>query len=76
MSLNMKKLAKSEYINIDSDEQTVSDIIKPKQILIHRYNQHFQASAQVDIEKAEKQIAKWNLYKLTRHSTQITKEEI
>ncbi len=70
-----EKIGQSEYINIDSDEQTVSDIIKPKQILIHRYNQHFQASAQVDIEKAEKQIAKWNLYKLTRHSTQLTRKK-
>ena len=39
-----EKIDQSKYINIESDEQTVSDVIKPKHILIHRYNQHFQAS--------------------------------
>ena len=70
-----EKIDQGNYINIESDEQTVSDIIKPKQILIHRNNQHFQASDQVDIEKAEKQMAEWKLYNLTRHSSQLTKEQ-
>ena len=64
-----------EYINIESDEQTVSDVIKPNNILIHRYNQHFQTSDHVDIEKAEEQMAKWKLFNLTRHSPQLTRKQ-
>lgn len=64
-----------EYINIKSDEQTMSDVIKPNSILIHRYNQHFQTSDHVDIEKAEEQMAKWKLFNLTWHSPQLTREK-
>ncbi len=70
----MKKLTR-EYINIESDEQTMSDVIKPNSILIHRYNQHFQTSDHVDIEKAEEQMAKWKLFNLTRHSPQLTRKQ-
>ena len=70
-----EKIDQSKYINIESDEQTVSDIIKPNHILIHRYNQHFQTSNQADIEKAEKQMAEWKLSNLKRHSPQLTKKQ-
>src|SRR4051812_23501094 len=64
-----------KYINIESDEQTMSDVIKPNSILIHRYNQHFQTSDHVDIEKAEEQMAKWKLFNLTWHSPQLTRKQ-
>jgi regulatory protein YycH of two-component signal transduction system YycFG len=70
-----EKIDQSKYINVESDEQMVSDIIKPNKILIHRYNQHFQASAPTDIEKAEKQMSQWKLYNLTRNASQMTQKQ-
>ena len=69
--------SKNEYINIESDELTVNDVIKPNHILIHRGSQHFQTSNQADIEKAEKQMSNWKLYDLVlvRHSPQLTRKE-
>lgn len=70
-----EKIDQSKYINIESDEKTVSDIVKPDYILIHSYNRHFQASDQEDIEKAEKQMAEWRLSNLTPHSPQRTRKQ-
>lgn len=70
-----EKIDQTKYINIESDEKTVSDIIKPNHILIHRFYQHFLASDQTDIEKAEKQMAKWRLYNVTRNSSSLTRTQ-
>lgn len=70
-----EKIDQNKYINIESDEKRVDDVIKPNHILIHRANQHFQASDQADIEKTEKQMSKWKLYNLKRHSPQFTRKE-
>ena len=65
----------SKYINVESDEQMVSDIIKPNNILIHRYNQHFQTSTPTDIEKAEQEMSQWRLYNLTPNASQMTQKQ-
>lgn len=63
------------YINIESDELTVNEVVKPNHILIHRGSQHFQTSDQKDIEKAEKQMASWQLSNFITHSHQLTRKE-
>lgn len=70
-----EKIDQNKYINIESDNQTVNDVVKPSHILIHRGSQHYQTSDQADIEKAEKKMASWKLYNLVRHSPQLTKKE-
>ena len=71
----MKKLTKVSILMIESDEQMVSDVIKPNNILIHRYNQHFQTSLQLIYEKAEKEMSQWRLYNLTRNASQMTQKQ-
>src|SRR3954471_11853902 len=70
-----EKIDQGKYINVESDEQMVSDVIKPNNILIHRGVQHFQTSDQADLEKAEKQMAEWRLFNFKEHSSQITKKQ-
>ena len=45
-----EKIDQGKYINVESDEQMVSDVIKPDNILIHRWDQHFQTSKQADLK--------------------------
>ncbi|MFJ7744846.1 YycH family regulatory protein [Peribacillus sp. NPDC097295] len=54
-----EKIDESDLIKIKSDEQIVSDVIKPVSVLFHRNGQHFQTVDPVKIEKMEKEFSKW-----------------
>lgn len=70
-----EKIGQGNYINIETDEKTVGDVIKPNYIFIHRDQRHFQTSNQADLVGAEKQIGEWHLSNLKRLSSQMKKKE-
>lgn len=70
-----EKMDQGNYINIATDERTASDVIKPTDVLIHRYYRHYLTYKPRDLEKAEQQMSGWELSHLREKSTSLTKKE-
>lgn len=70
-----EKIDEARYIKIQTDEKIVSDVIKPSQLLIHRYQRHFQTSNQEELTKAEEQMKKWNVSNVKLLSFSMTEKE-
>src|SRR4051812_12102821 len=70
-----EKIDQSDYIKIESDEQIVSDVIKPASIFFHRNGQHFQTSSPVKIGKMEKEFSQWRFTGIKELSLKMVQRE-
>lgn len=65
----------SNLIKIKSDEQIVSDVIKPVSVLFHRNGQHFQTLDPVKIDKMEKEFSQWTFSDVKQLSSKMVQRE-
>lgn len=70
-----EKIDESDLIKIKSDEQIVSDVIKPVSVLFHRNGQHFQTVDPVKIERMEKEFSQWTYSDVKQVSLKMIQKE-
>ncbi|WP_407406711.1 YycH family regulatory protein [Peribacillus sp.] len=70
-----KKIDESDLIKIKSDEQIVSDVIKPVSVLFHRNGQHFQTIDPAKIERMEKEFSQWTFSDIKQMSLKMIQRD-
>lgn len=73
----LKKTDQSEYFIVKSDTKNIADVVKPKNVLLHVGEQHFQINDEEKMNNIQSAFLNWSLYSFEdiSHQDQVSETE-
>ncbi|WP_028393808.1 YycH family regulatory protein [Bacillus cihuensis] len=65
----------SEYFKVASDIKTIADVVKPKSVLLHVGERHYQLNGETEMNNIQQAFSKWSIYSLEDISHQVNEVE-
>ncbi|MBM7693547.1 regulatory protein YycH of two-component signal transduction system YycFG [Peribacillus deserti] len=72
----LEKADQSEFIQVSiKNQQSISSIVKPMEIIFHKNKQHFVTSSETELDKVMKEISKWSFNHINDVSDRVSEKE-
>ncbi|MFJ5624489.1 YycH family regulatory protein [Peribacillus loiseleuriae] len=72
----LKRTDQSEYFKVESDTKSIADVVKPKNVLFHVGERHFQINDEEKMNNIQSAFLNWSLYSFEDISHQVSETEL